>query len=156
MVQSTYEENLNFKKVRQPFDDLRTENCSRGPEGVPSIADRMNKMEKILALVNSPYEGEALSAARLAIKLSRAWGIDLGLLQDSSVLQLKSVVDRGVQSGSGHFFSSHTVQKHHVTECPDLETPRRTCPTFVKAHMRRHGGPPFPVRPHRRRRRART
>ena len=78
MVQSIYEENLNFKKARQPFDDLRTENCSRGPEGAPSIADRMNKMGKILALMNSPYEGEALSAARLAMKLvgpgESTWG----------------------------------------------------------------------------------
>ena len=120
MVQRFYGEDLNFKKAQQRFDNLRTENCSRRLGTAPSIADRMDKMEKILSLMNSPYEGESVSAAKLAIKLSKAWGIDLGLLQDPSIKQEKSLADRGVQSGSAHFFSSH------VAEFTGSEMGRRT------------------------------
>ena len=147
MVRRNFREKMNSKEGHQPLDDLTTKDCSLGSF---STAERINKLEKILALVNSPHNGEAMSAARMLMKLSKAWRIDLGLFRDPSGQKVETLVDGVVSSNSGHYFSPH------VREYPDPGTRPRTIPTFVKAHSRRrHGGPPFPVRPHRRRRRTR-
>jgi hypothetical protein len=158
MVRRNFEGEMNSKKARQPLDDATSIDHSRGSRGTSVTINRIKKMEKILALVNSPYKGEALAAVRMVMKLVQAWGIDLQTLRFSSGDLVDNLLEKVAESGSSHFFSSDTVQKHHVTECSDLETRRRTFPTFVKAHVRRRrgGGPPFPVRPHRRQRRSRT
>ncbi len=136
-----------YPSLGRSGNDLTTKDCSLGSF---STAERINKLEKILALVNSPHNGEAMSAARMLMKLSKAWRIDLGLFRDPSGQKVETLVDGVVSSNSGHYFSPH------VREYPDPGTRPRTIPTFVKAHSRRrHGGPPFPVRPHRRRRRTR-
>ncbi|MGO9117262.1 MAG: hypothetical protein ACLQPD_06575 [Desulfomonilaceae bacterium] len=154
MVRRNFAEKMNSKKLQQPLDDLTTKDCSLGSF---STAERINKMEKILALLNSPHEGEAMSAARMVMKLSHAWGIDVNRLRGLSGEPVDNLLEMVAQSDSGHFFSSHAVPTDHLSECSDPDIRRRTIPTFVKAHLRRRGGPPFPVRPHRRRRRrART
>jgi hypothetical protein len=157
MMRTNSGENMTSKKVHQPFDDTTTIDSAGGSEGTRVTIERIKKMGKILALINSPHEGEALAAARMAMKLVQAWGIDLPTLRFSSGDLVDNLLEKVAESGSSHFFSSYTVQKHHVSECSDPEIRRRTTPTFVKAHSRRRrGGPPFPVRPHRRRRRARA
>jgi hypothetical protein len=156
MVRRSFGEEMHSKKERQPLDEAKTTDDTRGSAGARSTIERMNKMEKILALVNSPHEGEALSAVRMVMKLSRDWGIDLGLLRSSFEEQGRALVDKIVQSSYGHSSASYAVPKEQVHERSVPENPRRTTPSFVKAHLRRRrGGPPFPVRPHRRRRRAR-
>jgi len=156
MVQRSFGEAMNWKKARQPLDDFAIENCSRGFERTLSTVERMTKMKKVLALLNSPYEGEAMSAAWMAMKLSQAWGIDVHGLQDLSGELVDNLLEIVAKSQSGHSFLSNAVPDDHLSEFSDPEFRRRTIPTFVKAHLRRRrGGPPFPVRPHRRRRPAR-
>ncbi|MGO9119713.1 MAG: hypothetical protein ACLQPD_19135 [Desulfomonilaceae bacterium] len=157
MAQMSFEENMNSRKVRQPLDYATSVHNSCGSEGTRVTIDRIKKMEKILALVDSPYKGEALAAARMVLRLIHAWGIDLKSLQFSSGDLVDNLLKMVAQSRSEHFFAPHTVPKNQEHNCPDAETCRRTIPTFVKAHLRRRrGGPPFPVKPHRRRRRGRS
>jgi hypothetical protein len=154
MVRRNFGENFNSKTGEKQVDDSTTIDPAGGSSGIHSTIERINKIEKILALVNSPHEGEAVSAARMAMKLSRAWGIDLGLSRSPSGERVGTPADKVVYSGCGYSSSAHSVPTDQVNECFDPETRRRTIPTFVKAHLRRRGGgPPFPVRPHRRRRR---
>ena len=147
---------MNWKKVQQTPEDLLMENCSCGSERILSTVEKMNKMRKVLALVNSPHEGEAMSAARMVMKLSQAWGLDVNRLLGLSGELVDNLLELVAESESGHFFSSHAVPTDDLSECSHPESRRRNPPIFVKGHMRRRGGPPFPVRPHKRRRRART
>ncbi len=157
MVQMGFEENMNSGKVRQPLDDATRINRSGESGGTRTTIERINKMKKILALVDSPCEGEALAAARTAVKLMHAWGIDLQSLRFSSGDLVNNFLEKVAKSGPENFSWSHIVPRDHVRECSDSETRPRTVPVFVKAHLRRrHGGPPFPVRPHRRRLRTRS
>jgi hypothetical protein len=156
MVWRSIKEEVNSKKSGQPLDDFAVENCSHVSERILSTVERMTKMKKVLALLNSPHEGEAMSAARMVMKLSRAWGIDVNHLRGLSRELVDNLFEMVAKSESRHSFSSHAVPRDQVRECSDPSPQRRTIPTFVKAHLRRRrGGPPFPVRPHRRRRRAR-
>jgi hypothetical protein len=79
MVQRSFGEAVNWKKAHRPLDDFAVENCSHGSERTLSTVERMTKMKKVLALLNSPHEAEAMTAARMAMKLSRAWGIDVNV-----------------------------------------------------------------------------
>jgi hypothetical protein len=156
MVQRSFGEAMNWKEARQPLGDFAVENCSHGAERVLSTVERMAKMKKVLALLNSPHEGEAMSAARMVMKLSQAWGINVNGLRGLSGELVDNLLEMVAKSQSGHSFLSNAAPDDHLSEVSDPEFRRRTIPTFVKAHLRRRrGGPPFPVRPHRRRRRAR-
>jgi|GEM_PF-6832686 hypothetical protein len=156
MVCRSIKEEVNSKKALPPLGDFEVENCSHGAERMLSTVERMAKMKKVLALLNSPYEGEAMSAARMVMKLSQGWGIDVNGLRGLSGELVDNLLEMVAKSQSGHTFPSHAVRTDHTSEFSEPEFRRRTIPTFVKAHLRRrHGGPPFPVRPHRRRRRVR-
>jgi hypothetical protein len=156
MARGRFGKEKNSKKFQPPLDDATTIDRSCGYGEARSTIERMNKMRKILALVNSPHEGEALTAARMVMKLSRAWGIDLGHLRGPTEELVENLLEKVVQSGHGRFSASQAVPTNQVHECSDLENPRRPTPSYVRAPVRRRrGGPPFPVRSHRRWRRAR-
>ena len=142
MVRRNFREKMNSKEGHQPLDDLTTKDCSLGSF---STAERINKLEKILALVNSPHNGEAMSAARMLMKLSKAWRIDLGLFRDPSGQKVETLVDGVVSSNSGHHFSPT------CPEYPDPGTRPRTHSQHLSKLIRDDGmaSPPFPGPTHR-------
>ena len=46
MAQTSFEENMNSRKVRQPLDDARSIDRSRGSEGTRVTIDRIKKWKK--------------------------------------------------------------------------------------------------------------
>ena len=124
MAQTSFEENMNSRKVRQPLDDARSIDRSRGSEGTRVTIDRIKKMEKILALVDSPYEGEALAAARMVLRLIQAWGIDLQSLRFSSGDLVDSLLENVAKSSPENFSWSHGISTDHLSGCSDPEAGR--------------------------------